>query len=173
VITGPTPAAAARAVRAALQQSVSCVASSVVTGDQLRPVNELQVTSRVALSTGGHVTLTIEHRFGLVLEPSSPRRALWQAQTLGYLYTLDDAHGREVLAYHWHPSGRSPMTAPHLHLGAGAGTLRRELEKAHVLTGHVTPVALLTLMIENFGVRPRRADWPAVLHQADLTLSRE
>ena len=115
----------------------------------------------------------MRHFYTMAADTSREIRHRWQARTTSYYYKLDGTDGREILAYHWHPGSRSPVTLPHLHLGAGAGTLRRELEKAHILTGHVTPVALLALVITHFDARPLRADWPAVLHQADLRLSRE
>ncbi|MGD9894441.1 MAG: hypothetical protein AB7R89_05870 [Dehalococcoidia bacterium] len=65
--------------------------------------------------------------------------------TAGYDYRLDSTDGHEIGAYHWHPSGRSPVAQPHLHIGAGAGSMRRELQKAHLGTGFVTPVPLITL----------------------------
>ncbi|MGH2585272.1 MAG: hypothetical protein ACRDJE_10200 [Dehalococcoidia bacterium] len=37
-------------------------------------------------------------------------------------------------------------------------------------TGSVTPLALLTLIIEQFGVRPRRGDWSAVFERAHRAL---
>jgi hypothetical protein len=65
------------------------------------------------------------------------------------------------------------VSTPHLHLGAGAGTLRRELQKAYLATGLVTPVALLRLLIESFELRPRREDWDAVLEQAHGLLAED
>ncbi len=83
---------------------------------------------------------------------------------------LDNADGREIVAYHWHPDGRGHVRLPHLHLGAGAMVGRGERVKAHLLTGVVTPAVALLLAIESFGVPPRRADWGARLHQAHDTL---
>lgn len=115
--------------------------------------------------------LSVYHFYTLVADASRERQHRWEARTTGYSYRIGDAKGHEILAYHWHPSGRSPITQPHLHLGAGAGVLQRELQKAHVGTGFVTPVPLLSPLLESFAVRPRRADWAMVLASADRVLA--
>jgi hypothetical protein len=62
------------------------------------------------------------------------------------------------------------VTPPHHHLGAGVGTVRGELVKAHLPTDRVTPAALLALLLDRFGVRPRRADRQVALDQAQQAL---
>jgi hypothetical protein len=174
VITGRTPAATIQAARQALQRAISCVTSVVVTTQADTVETKLNLITRLSRSSGDEaVTLNIRHTFALAHDVSREARSRWLARTTGYLYALEAADGREILSYHWHPGGRSPVTTPHLHLGAAAGSLRRELEKAHLATGFVTPVALVTLLIEQFAVRPRRGDWAAVLdrahHAPDIT----
>jgi hypothetical protein len=71
---------------------------------------------------------------------------------------LDDADGREVLSFQWHPGGRSPVTWPHLHLGAGAEVGRAELTSAHLPTGRVAIEEVLGLAISELGVEPLRGD---------------
>lgn len=133
---------------------------------------ELSLLCRLVPATGvKHITLALWHYFAVISDPSSDRRQRWRAKTTSYFHKLDNADGREILAYHWHPAGRSPVTRPHLHLGLGAGTLRSELQKAHMGTGFVTPVMLLVLLLESFDVRPRRADWVMVLESADRALA--
>lgn len=170
MIAGPTPAAATRALRDTLQRALSCVTVAVFARQSGSSRSELSLTCPLALARGGHLTLTIWHYYLLVADASHDARRRWQARTTGYRYAIEDADGREILAYHWHPTGRSHTTMPHLHLGAGAGTLRPELTKAHLATGPVTPVALLTLLLEPFAVRPRRTDWPAILERARQAL---
>jgi hypothetical protein len=171
VIAGPTPRAAAQRLRRAVQQAVSCVTTGVLVDDRGAVTNELRLVGRLAPRAGGHVVLLLSQRCGLVAESGRDRRDQWQARTAGYLYAVEEADGREILAYHWHPAGRSPQTRPHLHLGAGAGSLRSELSKAHLGTGFVTPAAVLRLSLESFYVRPRRADWAAILDGLDDALS--
>jgi hypothetical protein len=115
--------------------------------------------------------ISMRHFYGLISGATQHAPHRWHARTTGYAYQLDDADGREILAYHWHPAGRSPVARPHLHIGAGAGSLRNELQKAHIGTGFVTPVTLVLLLLESFAVRPRRADWAAVVDAADAALA--
>jgi hypothetical protein len=84
----------------------------------------------------------------------------WDA---GYYYALRELEGSEIVAYHWHPGRRSPIDFPHLHLGAGSGIGREELQKAHVPTGRVDLEDVLLMAIREFGVRPRREDWARIL----------
>jgi hypothetical protein len=151
---------------------VSCVSAAVVTDQVAGVEGELNVTCPLASVSGAApLTLTLWHYYAVLSDRSGTRSERWRVQTTGYSYKLDDADGREILSYHWHPTGRSPVTRPHLHLSAGAGALRDELQRAHLGTGFVTPVALLTLLLEAFAVRPRRPDWAAVLEAAEHALA--
>ncbi len=85
----------------------------------------------------------------------------------GYAYSLDDADGREILAYHWDPRRSSHVRRPHLHLGAGARLGREDLLGSHLPTGFVAVQDLLLFAIRDLGVRPLRPDWESVLEQAE------
>ncbi len=98
----------------------------------------------------------------LQLEVEQP----YKAQTAYYAYSLEDLEGEEILAYHWHPYGASPGRYPHLHLEQGARIGRPELIGAHLPTGRVSIEAVLTLTIEQFGVRPLRNDWREVMEKS-------
>lgn len=76
---------------------------------------------------------------------------------------------RVLLAYHWHPQGRSPITTPHLHLGSGSGAIDL-LTGAHLPTGTVTLVDIVRMAVGELGVRPLRGDWAAILDRAELVL---
>ena len=92
----------------------------------------------------------------------------WRATTAGYAYSLRDGDGTEFLAYHWHPTGNSPITYPHLHIGTATTPL--DLSRAHLPTGPVTLAAVVRLAIADLGVAPLRPDWRAVLATAELTV---
>src|SRR5688572_24850290 len=62
-----------------------------------------------------------------------------QTVPIAYRYVLFDENGSEILAYHWHPTGASPVTTPHLHVSARRGDL--DLSPAHLPTGVVSPIA--------------------------------
>jgi hypothetical protein len=81
---------------------------------------------------------------------------------------VEEREGPEIITYHWHPEGLSSEDAPHLHLKSGAKVGRVELtrtkgESAHIPTGRVALEEFLRLLIECFGVPPRKSDWRQVL----------
>ena len=172
-MTGPTPEAAARALRDVLQQALSCVSPVVVVlaATHQPPTRILTARCRLTRRSGSFVTLIIVQGFVAVSDTARPRGERWQTRAVRYEYTLEDADGREILAYHWHPHGRSHVTIPHLHLGAALCDLRAEMHHAHLRTGMVTPIALLALAIEQFDIRPRLADWAERFDRADLALA--
>ena len=67
------------------------------------------------------------------------------------------------MAYHWHPTERSDVMFPHLHLGPGAKAEQSELMKAHLPTGGIALEDVLRLAIRDFAVRPRRRNWAEIL----------
>lgn len=110
---------------------------------------------------GADIALSMQI-FARVLERAD-QAPPWEVSPFGYLYALKEPEGREILAYHWHPGRRSPIDFPHLHLGAGSGVSRDELQKAHIPTNRVELEDVLALAIREFGVRPRRDDWAEIL----------
>jgi hypothetical protein len=115
----------------------------------------------VRLAGPGHLSMSVEIYFRVARDLDQRHR--WEARTAGYMYALYDRSGREVLAYHWHPEGRSHITAPHLHLGAGAEVSRRDLADAHLPTGDIALEDVLRLAITDLGVRPLRRNWSDIL----------
>lgn len=89
----------------------------------------------------------------------------WTVRTVGYVYRLV-AGGRELVAYHWHPRGRSPHTFPHMHLGPAAEIGFTDIGRAHLPTGRIGLADVLRLAIRDLGVEPRRDDWREVLDEA-------
>jgi hypothetical protein len=85
--------------------------------------------------------------------------------TTNYWYHIVDRDERMILAYHWHPSGRSTVTAPHLHVGGRTAPV--DLSKAHLPTGVVALPAVVRMSITELGVEPLRTDWREVLDQAN------
>lgn len=74
--------------------------------------------------------------------------------------------GRELLAFHWHPQGASVVKTPHLHVATDLQIGDRWLASAHLPTGQIALVDVLWLALEDFGVRPLRDDWRAVLERS-------
>jgi hypothetical protein len=55
------------------------------------------------------------------------------------------------------------VTWPHLHAYGAHDSV--DLHKLHPPTGHVTLSSVVRFLIEDLGVLPRRADWPAVVER--------
>ena len=146
---------------------LSCVTSSVV--DVAGGYYPTQVPHRLTLHGGAPVALNGPSRFRLelqqyyrIVETGRPG-ASWMVDVVGYYYAIHDSEEREVLLYHWHPRGSSPVVIPHLHLEQGAGVIREEVRDAHLPTGEVSLNAVLRVLIEEMGVNPRRTDWESIL----------
>jgi hypothetical protein len=170
-MTGPTPGAAVEAVRDILQRLLSCVTADVLLADRFGARTTFTASALLRRTAGNTLHLTWIHDVATVSNAERTRRERSQAVTAAYAYTLKDSDGREIVAYHWHPQGRGHVRAPRLHLGAGLGTLRSEVTKAHLYTGMVTPVAILTLAVERFDVVPRRPDWAAIFERTERELT--
>jgi hypothetical protein len=91
---------------------------------------------------------------------------------VSYEYRLLDHDEREILAFHWHPVGLSAVVDPHLHLSSRLNPIEMgrnqeplPLGDMHILTGFVTLEDVVRLLISEFGIRPRHADWDAILRE--------
>jgi hypothetical protein len=167
-LAGRTPHEAVREFIGPLQLALSCVTSEVLRAGGYHVADEPHALTLgrglpVRLRGEGRLSLTFDHHYRIVEDPGP--RGPYKCSTTSYLYGLDDSDGREVLSYQWHPSGRSPVTWPHLHLGAGAAVGRLELARAHLPTGRVSIEEVLRLAISELGVEPLREDWREVLER--------
>ena len=76
---------------------------------------------------------------------------------------------RELLAYHWHPGGRSPITTLHLHISSRMPTVQIApddniaMGDMHLPTGLVSLSEVVRLLITESHVIPRRNDWGLIL----------
>ena len=121
-----------------------------------------------SLSVRRRLLLWVAHDYEVV--PSEGVVGGYEVRTISYRYQLLDRDRREILAYHWHPTGRSSVTFPHLHLSGrlapldvGRGQEPVALGEMHMSSGYVTFADVVRLLIAEFGVEPRRPDWAAVL----------
>lgn len=111
-----------------------------------------------------------------VVQSDDPRNA-HVARIVSYEYRLLDREDREILAFHWHPVGLSDVTDPHLHLSSRLNPLDMgrdqdplPLAEMHIPTGFVTLEDIVRLLISEFGIRPRRADWDDTLRENRLAV---
>ena len=166
---GRTPAGAVSNYVDSIQRLISCVSNAVVSVDGGYYVSDTSHVLRlsqgrpVRLGRASSLWLTLQQYYHIV-EVEGPR-VYWMIAVEGYEYTLIDAGGREILTYHWHPRGESPIAFHHLHLEHGAGMVREELQTAHLPTGYVSVADILRLLIVDFRVEPRRGDWEDVINR--------
>ena len=148
-----------------LQRLVSCVTPSVVTAELHQP---FPVPHSATINDGDPVLMSGASRLQLAFRQSfiieeSEQDSSWRVVVGSYSYEVHDADGSEVLLYHWHPRGNSPVVIPHLHLEQGTGVIREVVRDAHLPTGEVSLNAVLRVLIEEMGVNPRRPDWDSIL----------
>jgi hypothetical protein len=176
-LAGASPKQAVENFVKALQRALSCVTTAVIDrqgGHDLGTIYALTVNggepvrlARVSRRAGIAIRITQQYR---IVQAEGDRGPL-KVQTVAYMYTVEDAEGREVFGYHWHPEGRSPTSFPHLHLEAGAMIGRVEIMRAHFPKGRVSVEEFLRLVIETFDLRTRRKDWRAVLQQTQAAFA--
>jgi hypothetical protein len=113
---------------------------------------------------------SIEFRFQhwYELEQTAGEKGGWSAVSKGYMYTARERDGAELFSYQWHATGLSRVVWPHLHVPARTAT--RDLRGAHFPTGHVSFAAVVRLLIEELGVRPRRDNWRQLIEAAERDL---
>ena len=150
-----------------IQRLVSCVTDSVIDvggGYHISTVpHTLAVNGGdpIALRGSSRLMFSLQQDYRIV-ETGTPRRP-YRVEIAAYNYAIYDSDIREILIYHWHPHGNSPVVTPHLHLNQGAQIGRPEIREAHLPTGEVSLVAFLRLLVVDLGVQPRRQDWDTIL----------
>jgi hypothetical protein len=155
---------AADAYLANLRRVLSCVTTTVLVpltrlGDPNRQVAAAQ--NPFPLRGTPRLTLLVSHGFTVGRHHINDT---WTIAPTSYRFQLNEEAGSEILAYHWHPDARSPITTPHLHVASTHP--RFDLGKAHLPTGIVPLQAVIRCLITEFGVEPLRRDWERVLRDA-------
>ena len=145
------------------QRALSCATKAVLIKQAVALADR-----RVVNLGDDPIPLRGRHQLGLsvllsydVERAAGGSRRQWSARLGGHAFELEDALGRTVVAYHWHPAGKSPVATPHLHLGGTIGDI--DLSRAHLPTGIVSLPEFLAFAIRDLGVQPLRPDWPEIL----------
>jgi len=172
-VAGRTPAEAVNAFIEPLGKAVSCLTNAVVNvGGGYHPSPEphvLALNDGVAIPISTDLFMFVSQHYRIVEDVES--RGPWKVTVVGYVYSLRNAARQELISYQWHPTGRSPITFPHFHLGPGSRIGDERVARAHLPSGRIAPQSFLRLLITEFGVLPRRADWDAVLTQTQAALA--
>jgi hypothetical protein len=175
-VPGATPKQAVEEFLSPLRRVVSCITTRILNVCGGYHPSEKPHTVfisdglPVALAGPGHLKLRLVHHYRIVQVPDERDR--WKVSTAGYFYALDDSRDQEIIAYHWHLEGRSPIRFPHLHVGPGAGCQREDLAAAHCPTGRVLVDEFLRFAIVDFQVEPLRPDWRDVFTEAQRDFER-
>jgi hypothetical protein len=151
-----------------LSRIISCFTDSVlsVSGGYYpaaEPHALLMADGRAVRIEGSQYAARVIQHYRIVEEPGP--RGPWRVSTAAYSYTLEEYGAQEIIAFHWHPHGRSAVTTPHMHLGASAKVGHEALAAAHVPTGRVALEDFVRLILHDFRVNSRRPDWQGVLDE--------
>jgi len=186
------PYAAVRELERWLQRTAACVTPHKVVisrgGREPSLSHALPHTAKFASDPaplgGSGLLLSVAHHYRVV---RAGERGPWRVQTAGYYYGFDDADGREILAYHWHPVDVPDVPFPHIHVGPGVvrreslslgglslrhNAVRADVGRAHLPTRRIAFEDVVRLAIEQLGVEPLHAGWDAVLRETRSSFSR-
>lgn len=134
----------------------------------------LSFPDSVRLPGPARLHLRLDHWYRIV--PGEAERGPYKCATVGYRYAIRDNEDRlEVIVFHWDQRGvTSPVTTPHLHLGAGARVGFPGLTELHLPSGRVAIEDVLHLAVE-LGAEPRpkhRDDWEKILRRTRAAYER-
>lgn len=124
-----------------------------------------------------YLLLEVSVEYSVIQIVDVPVQQRFQAVVTMYMYAVNDLTGRELFAYHFHPSGLSPIKTPHLHWSAAtpialplrpgsSAVFELDMSRAHFPTHHLELPELIRLLIRDFGVGPRRRNWEQILERS-------
>jgi len=124
------------------------------------------------------LSLKVAHLYEIVETEHVRNHPAWRIATKMYAYSLLDRDARELLVFRWQPGPDfAGPDHPHLHVSAAlnartdAVTVEEMgLAHRHIATGPVTLAAIGRMLIEEFGVAPRRGDWRDVLNRNEASI---
>ncbi|WP_127501656.1 hypothetical protein [Actinoplanes solisilvae] len=112
--------------------------------------------------------LDLAIQYEIVHLPTDRDRGPYKVSTRGYMHSVQTLDEAEVIAFHWHPGGKSHFTDPHMHLGSTqlnpAGVLSK---KHHIPTARMSVEGVLRFSIEQLKVEPLRDNWSSVLSDSE------
>jgi hypothetical protein len=161
-LPGRNPAEAAAAFLEPLQSALGCVLHGKLVpsaGGRTQPGVQHAWTLNQGAGgrlSSGHV-LKAAMRYEIIEDAD---KGPWRVTTHGYMYGVEDGHGLELLAVHWHPATAGRHKQPHLHfpdrvVSPEGGFLARE----PVTTGRMTFEDVIRFCVRNLQAEPLRDDW--------------
>jgi hypothetical protein len=159
-----------------VQQIIACVTDQLLyaLANRIRP-NHFDIvflppnqSARLTLVSRS-VQPLLSLRIDLSCQPQADARNTYVSDIAGYIFRIQSSSETELLAYHWHPDGLSRQRDHHLHVSHHFDISSRgipSLSGMHLPTGIVGLESIIQLLIEEFGVEPRRDDWHKVVKLA-------
>jgi hypothetical protein len=98
----------------------------------------------------------------------APGAGEWKATTTGYAYTIYDTgdHAeRKAIAWHYHPTSGGSHD-PHVHIYREGNIAGVELDKLHFPGERVAFESVVSFLITELGVIPKRKDWETLIASA-------
>lgn len=128
---------------------------------------------------GGEIVLRVTQHYSINHQPHAITHARYEVWTTFYHYKILDRSEREIIAFHWEPSGRtSPNTRPHVHVPAAEPVIlpqpdgspvagrKTYLNKLHLPTGRIGLEDVIEFLITDLQVVPRLPNWNEILDEA-------
>jgi hypothetical protein len=169
---GRSPKDALDAFLGPLREALSCVARGNLT--QSPGALDVGETRSWALNRAegallGEVRLQAGMHYEIQDRGASRGHERFKVSTRGYMYAIELASdGSEVMAFHWHPNGTSPIRVPHYHFGeeaiAPSGVF---LARAHIPSPRVSFEQVIRTLVEDVRVPALREDWDECLHRTE------
>ena len=162
---GKTPREAVKAYLEPLQKNVAIVCNGVLRVNNYDKLDEISVLTLESVPLNGRPDLYLSfiQQYKIVKDPE---HGPYRVKTLYYSYAIETPDADEIVGYHWHPEGVSPIKAPHLHLGPAALIGRQELSrKAHFPTGRIAFEDVVEFLITSFEVEPDRPLWQELVER--------
>jgi hypothetical protein len=183
-----TPKSAADALADAARAALQCIAaaevlisgtaqgfpSTLIIVPSKAPQSRFLLLRRADRTPYLQLDVSIEYAVVTLSGPSNSPR--FRAEIVRYFYGVQDLAGRELFAYHWHPTGMSPVLTPHLHVSSASpiklpararhtDPTELLLSRLHFPTHRIDLAELARFLITEVGVGPRRPDWEQVLEE--------
>lgn len=170
---GRTPREAVKAYLEQLQKNISIVSQGVLrvsNYDMLEAVSVLTLLDPTPLSGRPDLYLSFTQQYKIV---KVPENGPFRVTTLYYSYAIETQDAQEIVGYHWHPDGVSPVRFPHLHLGPAARVGMEDLRrKAHLPTGRFAFEEVVEFLVATFGVEPDRTLWQEIVDKTKSVFAR-
>lgn len=195
-MAGATPEEAVDAFVERIRATLDCFLTGTAFGSGNAPGVDHSLTLYTAgqtfpniarLSThggNGELLFRFAHLYTVVHLPQDAERGPYKVSTSFYQYQVLDIHERELVIYDWAPQGRGPVHAPHLHIpavgsvilpqrpGSRLATTKTYFDDLHFPTGRIFLEDIAELLIREFRVDARRADWANVLRENRAAIDR-